>query len=158
LATHRADAERCAARARALGRIAMVGHLLRYHPAVEHLIELARDGALGELLELEATRLSIAGDLSTSAVWTLGPHDFSVLQALDSSAIRSMAARAAPSGDPVLVEATLASGLAATVALARVGAVKERRIRVVGSEADAVVDDVRAPDRVLVGEREIRVA
>src|SRR5262249_52616322 len=100
----------------------------------------------------------VRGDLSASAVWTLGPHDFSLLHALDPSPIRGLAARASPSGDPVLVQAELASGFAATMLLSRVGAVKERRIRVHGSTATATFDDVRAPNRVLVGDREIDVA
>ncbi len=157
LATRAVDAERCAARAAALGRIAMVGHLLRYHPAVERLLQLARDGALGDLLRLEAARLSIDGDRSASALWTLGPHDFSVIHALDPSPLRSLSARAAPGGDPVLVEAELGSGLAVSVALSRAAAVKERRIRVLGSAAAAVFDDVRAPDRVVVAGAEIGV-
>jgi predicted dehydrogenase len=150
LCTRAADADRCAQRAAALGRIGMVGHLLRYHPAVSRLLELARGGALGELRRVEAARLSIAGDRSASAIWTLGPHDFSVLHALDPSPIRALEARAAPSGDPVLIEVALTSGLEATIALSRVGSLKERRLRVVGSLGTAVFDDVRAPDRVLV--------
>jgi predicted dehydrogenase len=158
LATRAVDAERCATRAAALGRIAMVGHLLRYHPAVERLLQLARDGALGELLGVEAARLSIDGDPSASALWTLGPHDFSVVHALDPSPIRMIEARAAPGGDPVLVEAELTSGLSVSVALSRASAVKERRIRVIGTAAAAIFDDVRAPDRVIVAGAEIGVA
>jgi predicted dehydrogenase len=157
LATSVLDAERCAARAAALGRVAMVGHLLRYHPAVERLLQLACEGALGELLGLESVRLSIAGDRSASAVWTLGPHDFSVLNALDPSSVRALSVRAASCGDPVLVEAELASGLTARVALSRASTVKERRIQVVGSAATVVFDDVRAPDRLLVGRAEVGV-
>ena len=158
LAMRVVDAERCAARAAALGRIAMVGHLLRYHPAVERLLELAHDGALGHLLGLEAGRGSIDGDRSASALWTLGPHDFSVLHALDPSPIAGLSARSGPGGDPVVIEAELTSGLAASVTLSRASTVKERRLRVVGTAATAVFDDVRAPDRVLVAGAEISVA
>ncbi len=158
LATSTADAERCAAHAAALGRVGMVGHLLRFHPTVERLVALAREGALGELLGLEAVRLSIDGDRSASAAWTLGPHDFSVLHAIDPSPIRALSARTAPGGDPVLVRAELASGLSASIALSRASAVKERRIRVVGARAAALFDDVRAPDRIVVDGAEIGVA
>ena len=145
-----ADAERLVARAAALGRIGMVGHLLLHHPAVDRLLELSRGGALGTLQRFESTRLSIAGDRSASALWTLGPHDFSVLHALDPSPIRAVTARAAASGDPVHVDVELASGLVAVITLSRVGADKERRIRVVGQAGEAALDDVRAPDRVLL--------
>lgn len=150
LATRVADAERMVTRAAALRRIGMVGHLLRYHPAVERVLELARGGALGALQGFESRRLSVAGDRSASALWTLGPHDFSVLHALDPSPIRALAARAAPSGDPAHVEVELASGLVASITVSRVGPAKERRLRVVGAAATATLDDVRAPDRVLV--------
>jgi predicted dehydrogenase len=157
LATRAADAERCAARAAALGRVAMVGHLLRYHPVVERLLQLAGEGALGRLLGFDSCRLSIDGDRSASAAWTLGPHDFSVLHALDPSPIHHLSARSGADGDPVLIDAELASGLTASIALSRVGAVKERRLRVVGSAATAVFDDVRAPARLLIGRSEIEV-
>ena len=192
LALRAADAERCAARAAALGRVAMVGHLLRYHPTVERLLQLAREGALGRLLGMESARLSVAvrpgwhlarrprapvgrrhlagaperpapsddepQPRAASALWMLGPHDLSVLHALDPSPIRALSARTGPGGDPVGVEAELASGFAFSAALSRAAPVKERRIRVVGSAATAVFDDVRAPDRLLVGGVEIAVA
>ncbi len=162
LAIRVADAERCAARAAALGRVAMVGHLLRYHPTVERLVDLALGGALGDLLHLDAARLSVAGDRSASAAWTLGPHDLSVLHALDPGPVRVTAAREAEGGDPVRIEALAPTGLAASMVLSRSSASKERRLRITGSRAIASFDDVRAPDRLVVaraGEaREIRVA
>jgi predicted dehydrogenase len=157
LTTRAADAERLAAKAAALGRVGMVGHLLRYHPAVVRLVELCAAGALGPLRRFEATRLSVAGDRSASALWTLGPHDLSVLHALDPSPVRALAARAAPSGDPALFEAELASGLEVSIALSRVAPAKERRIRVTGASGTAVLDDVRAPDRVLLDGDEVVV-
>ena len=158
LATRVADASLLASKAAALGRVAMVGHLLRYHPAVVRLIELAQSGALGPLLRFESTRLSVAGDRSASAIWTLGPHDFSVLHALDASPMRALTVRAGPSGDPVLMEGQLASGLEIAIALSRVGPAKERRIRLAGGAAVVTLDDVFSPDRVTVGEIEQAVA
>lgn len=151
LAMSAADAERCAARARALGRVGMVGHLLLHHPTVARLLELAQSGALGELLSVESARLSTAGDRSAPVLWTLGPHDLSVLFALDPSPPREIVTRAAASGDEAQLAITLESGRAARIALSRVHPTKERRITVIGSEAAAVFDDVRAPDRVLLG-------
>ena len=127
LATGVADAERCAAEADRLGAIAMVGHLLRYHPSVERLITLVRDGTLGEFKRLDARRVSVAGDRSASAVWTLGPHDLSVLHAIDPAPIRHFSMQARPSGDPTLLDLTLCSGVRAVLFLSRAGPVKERR-------------------------------
>ena len=151
LATRAGDATLLAAKATALGRVAMVGHLLRYHPTVARLITLAKEGALGSLRRFEASRLSVAGDRSASAIWTLGPHDFSVLHAIDPSPLRSLVTRAGPSGDPVRIEAELTSGLEISIGLSRVGAVKERRIEITGAVAAATFDDVDAPDRLIIG-------
>jgi predicted dehydrogenase len=161
LATTVRDAERCADAASRLGSVAMVGHLLRYHPAVEQLIVLVKEGILGALVRFDTRRVSVAGQRSASAVWTLGPHDLSVLQAIDPSPVRYLSAQASPGGDPTLIETTLCSGARAVLLLSRTGAVKERRITVLGQNGSAVLDDVGAPDCILTrtsaGQREIRV-
>jgi len=152
LAMSTEGAERCARKAAALGRIGMVGHLLRYHPTVMALLELARSGALGELCGVDSERLSTSGDRSAEVLWTLGPHDLSVLHALDPSPIRRGRASGPASGDEALLEIELESRLTARVALSRTSASKERRFVVMGAELSAAFDDVRAPDRVLFGQ------
>ncbi|WP_437913317.1 Gfo/Idh/MocA family oxidoreductase [Sorangium sp. So ce302] len=155
LALSAAQADRCASRAAALGRIGMVGHLLRYHPSVVHLVALARERRLGDLVSFSAARLSMsvgaagAGGGARSALWTLGPHDLSLLSALDSSPLAEARAHLAPCGELVTLEARLESGLAARIELCSSSPTKERRLRLVGSVGVAVFDDVRAPDRIV---------
>ncbi|XXY54139.1 Gfo/Idh/MocA family oxidoreductase [Sorangium sp. So ce269] len=149
LALSAAHADRCAARAAALGRIGMVGHLLRYHPSVVHLVALARERRLGDLVSFSAARLSTGGGGAASALWTLGPHDLSVLAALDPSPLVEARAHLSPGGERVTLEARLESGLAAQIELCSSSPTKERRLRVAGSARVAVFDDVRAPDRLL---------
>src|SRR5215813_4713453 len=64
-------------------RILMVGHILRYHPAVLKLQELIRDGALGQIGYLYSNRLNI-GKIRTeeNILWSFAPHDISVMLAL----------------------------------------------------------------------------
>ncbi|MDI1451412.1 Gfo/Idh/MocA family oxidoreductase [Polyangium sp. 6x1] len=150
LALSAADAERCMLRAASLGRVAMVGHLLRYHPAVERLVAMVHEGALGTIRHLAASRLSIRGDRSVPALWSLGPHDLSIVHAIEPLRIDALEATSGPEGDPVVLDLRLASGFAARIELSRVHATKERRIVVVGSSAVAMLDDVRAPDRVFL--------
>ncbi|WP_437305288.1 Gfo/Idh/MocA family protein [Sorangium sp. So ce388] len=150
LALSAAHADRCAARAAALGRIGMVGHLLRYHPSVVHLVALARERRLGDLVSFSAARLSTGGGGAASALWTLGPHDLSVLAALDPSPLAEARAHLSPGGERVTLEARLESGLAAQIELCSSSPTKERRLRVAGSARVAVFDDVRAPDRLLL--------
>ncbi|WP_437810892.1 Gfo/Idh/MocA family protein [Sorangium sp. So ce1078] len=152
LALSAAQADRCAARAAALGRIGMVGHLLRYHPSVVHLVALARERRLGDLVSFSAARLSTggAGGGARSALWTLGPHDLSVLSALDPSPLVEARAHLSPGGDHVTLAARLESGLAAQIELCSSSPTKERRLRLAGSARVAVFDDVRAPDRLVL--------
>ncbi|UQA60952.1 Gfo/Idh/MocA family protein [Polyangium aurulentum] len=165
LALTAAEADVCAARAAATGRVGMVGHLLRYHPAVRRLLALVEEGHLGEVRHLGAARLSIRGDRTVSALWSLGPHDLSVLHALDPRGFSTIEAVTAAGGDPVVLHARTDKGITARIELSRAHPTKERRIVVVGTARTAVLDDVRAPDRIVVArseggqlEEEIRVA
>lgn len=150
LALTSAQADRCAARASALGRVGMVGHLLRYHPSVVRLVALAREGRLGDVVSFSAARFSTGGGGASSALWTLGPHDLSVLSALDPSPLREASVHVSPGGERVALEARLESGLAARIELWRSSPTKERRIRICGTSGAALFDDVGAPDRLLL--------
>lgn len=150
LALTSAQADRCAARAAALGRVGMVGHLLRYHPSVVRLVALAREGHLGDVVSFSAARFSTGGGGASSALWTLGPHDLSVLSALDPSPLREACVHVAPGGERIALTARLESGLAAHIELWRSSPTKERRIRIDGTLRAALFDDVSAPDRLLL--------
>src|SRR5690242_2395905 len=67
----------------AKGRILMVGHILRYHPAIIALQRLIRDGALGRIHYLYSNRLNI-GKIRTeeNILWSFAPHDISVMLSL----------------------------------------------------------------------------
>src|SRR6195256_3747985 len=69
--------------AEAAGRILMVGHILRYHPAILKLQALIREGALGKIDYLYSNRLNI-GKIRTeeNILWSFAPHDISVMLAL----------------------------------------------------------------------------
>ena len=64
-------------------RILMVGHILRYHPAVLKLQELIQEGALGQINYLYSNRLNI-GKIRTeeNILWSFAPHDISVMLSL----------------------------------------------------------------------------
>jgi predicted dehydrogenase len=70
------DAEREVRIAEANGRILMVGHVLRFHPAFEKLKALVDVGDLGEIRYIHSHRLGL-GKLHTEndALWDLAPHD-----------------------------------------------------------------------------------
>ena len=64
-------------------RILMVGHILRYHPAIVRLQQLIRDGVLGKIDYLYSNRLNI-GKIrrEENILWSFAPHDVSVLLSL----------------------------------------------------------------------------
>ena len=72
-----------AAAARAHGRVFMVGHVLRYHPAFEKLKALIDAGEVGEVKYVHSHRLGL-GKFHTEndALWDLAPHDLSMILAV----------------------------------------------------------------------------
>jgi predicted dehydrogenase len=61
-------------------RILMVDHLLEYHPAIRKLKDLVNQGNLGRLLHLTSERLNLGVIRSEeNALWSLAPHDISVI-------------------------------------------------------------------------------
>ena len=128
-------------------RILMVGHILRYHPAILKLQELIRDGALGQISYLYSNRLNI-GKIRTeeNILWSFAPHDISVMLAL----LNEMPIRVSCHGgaylNHVVYDVTLShfdfpSGVRAHIFVSWLHPVKEQRLVVVGSEKMAVFDD-----------------
>ncbi|RYE86267.1 MAG: Gfo/Idh/MocA family oxidoreductase, partial [Myxococcales bacterium] len=104
LATSSADAESLVALAQRRRAVAMVGHLLRYHPAIERLLDEVRRGTIGRPRHLHSARRSPPGRASdVSALWALGPHDVSLLLALDGAGPEGLAV-AARGDDEVSVQ------------------------------------------------------
>jgi UDP-2-acetamido-3-amino-2,3-dideoxy-glucuronate N-acetyltransferase len=125
----------------------MVGHILRYHPAILTLQQLIRDGALGKINYLYSNRLNI-GKIRTeeNILWSFAPHDISVMLAL----LNEMPARVSCKGSAYLsrdvADVTLShfdfpSGVQAHIFVSWLHPVKEQKLVVVGSEKMAVFDD-----------------
>ncbi len=139
----------------AKGRILMVGHILRYHPAILKLQQLIRDGALGKINYLYSNRLNI-GKIRTeeNILWSFAPHDISVMLAL----LNEMPNRVSCQGSAYLnrgvFDVTLShfdfpSGVQAHIFVSWLHPVKEQRLVVVGSEKMAVFDDTAEHKLVL---------
>ena len=134
---------------RAHNRIGMVGHLLHHHAGVRSLLRLVRDGRIGTPRVFHSARYCKRGsrDADGSLLWSLAPHDMSVLRGLDDGPVRSMrvALSAERSGGvPNLAELRirLAGGIDARVVVSRAHHDKVRRMEVVGDEGSIVFDDL----------------
>src|SRR5208337_2399710 len=131
----------------AKGRILMVGHILRYHPAILKLQQLIHEGTLGKINYLYSNRLNI-GKIRTeeNILWSFAPHDISVMLAL----LNEMPTRVTCKGgaclshdvfDVTLSHFDFLSGVQAHIFVSWLHPVKEQRLVVVGSEKIAVFDD-----------------
>jgi UDP-2-acetamido-3-amino-2,3-dideoxy-glucuronate N-acetyltransferase len=141
--------------AQASGRVLMVGHILRYHPAVLALQKLISTGALGKMYYLYSNRLNI-GKIRTeeNILWSFAPHDISVILSL----LNEMPVRVSCHGNAYLTrdvfDVTVSqfdfpSGVQAHIFVSWLHPVKEQRLVVVGSDKMAVFDDTAEHKLVL---------
>lgn len=156
LATTLADAERVAAAAAGSAGILMVGHLLEYHPGVRQLEELVAGGELGELRYIYSQRLNLGKvRADENTLWSLGPHDISVLLALTGEEPVELSARGecyVRDGieDVVFSYLRFPGRVAAHMQLSWLDPHKMRRFTVVGSERMATFDDMRIEGKLTI--------
>ena len=146
--------------AESVDRILMVDHLLEYHPAVVRLKELVRSGELGRIYHMTSQRLNLGVIRSEeNALWSLAPHDISVmLYLLEEEPCETLAR-----GEVYLQEGIedmsyvtlrFPSGSLGLIHTSWLDPVKTRRLTVVGDKRMAVFDDMAA-DKLVVYEHAI---
>jgi UDP-2-acetamido-3-amino-2,3-dideoxy-glucuronate N-acetyltransferase len=149
------DGEELVRLAKEKGKVLMVGHILRYHPAILKLQQLIHDGKLGKISYLYSNRLNI-GKIRTeeNILWSFAPHDISVMLAL----LNEMPSRVTCKGggwlsqdvfDVTLSHFDFPSGVQAHIFVSWLHPVKEQRLVVVGSEKMAVFDDTSTHKLIL---------
>src|SRR5690349_7992606 len=133
--------------AEARGRVLMVGHILRYHPAVVKLQELIQKGELGKIHYLYSNRLNI-GKIRTeeNILWSFAPHDISVMLSLLNEVPNRVTCQGGAYLSPQIYDVTMSqfsfpSGVQAHIYVSWLHPVKEQRLVVVGSDKMAVFDD-----------------
>lgn len=154
LSLHAREAEELIKIARDKKRILMVGHLLRYHPAVNKIKEFITSGELGEVYYIYTQRLNL-GKIrqDENALWSFAPHDFSVaLYLLDKEPI-SVSAQGSvylQKGiqDVVFVNLVFPDHKMVHVHISWLDPHKTRKITVVGSKKMLVFDDLEPTDKI----------
>ena len=137
-------------------RVLMVGHLLKYHPAVQMLHDLVREGALGDLYYLYSQRVNLGIVRSDeNALWSLAPHDISVIlyllgQEPDAVSARGECYLQPDIEDVVFANLHFADGKMAQMQLSWLDPHRIRRLTVVGSRKMAVFDDVESTEKVRI--------
>jgi predicted dehydrogenase len=148
------DAECEVRAAEANGRIFMVGHVLRFHPAFEKLKALVDEGELGEVRYIHSHRLGL-GKFHTEndALWDLAPHDLSMILAItgvEPSEVRGEGAALLDHlSDFAHLHMRFPNNIRGHLFTSRLNPYRERRLTVVGTKAMAVFDDVEPWERKL---------
>jgi predicted dehydrogenase len=156
LALTSAEARAAAALADAGGRILMVDHLLVHHPGLERLKAMVDEGTLGRVHYLYGQRLNLGiVRPDENALWSLGPHDISVMLWLVGERPVEVAARGgsylqAGVEDVVFGDMRFPSGVIGHLHLSWLDPHKARRMTVIGSEKMAVFDDMETERKLTV--------
>lgn len=150
LAVEVGQGEELVALAARLGRILMVGHILRYHPAVEALQKLIGEGRLGRLQYVYSNRLNI-GKIRTeeNILWSFAPHDISVILALLGEMPSQVSCTGSAQLNPAIYDVTMShfvfpSGVRGHIFVSWLNPFKEQKLVLVGDKGMAVFDDTLA--------------
>lgn len=141
------EAEQLVAAAERAGRRIMVGLTYLYNDGIVHLGELVSSGALGTVRALYSQRSSHkTSPKHTNVLWSLAPHDVSMLLELVGSApthVRAEAGGEGPAADAeeATIDLRFAGELAARVFVSWLAGPKTRRLVVVGERESVVFDE-----------------
>jgi UDP-2-acetamido-3-amino-2,3-dideoxy-glucuronate N-acetyltransferase len=141
------------------GRIIMVGHILEYHPAVQKLDSLIKNGELGRIQYIYSNRLNM-GKLRTeeNVLWSFAPHDIAIIIRLLGEKPVSVSANGGEFLNKDIADVTLTnlefiSGVKAHIFVSWLHPFKEQKLVVVGADKMAVFDDTATDKLVLYSHR-----
>jgi predicted dehydrogenase/acetyltransferase-like isoleucine patch superfamily enzyme len=147
LALRVADAEQVVKAADAAGKIVMVGHLLRYHPAFTALEAMVSEGRLGKLRYIYSNRLNFGRFRKVENIlWSFSPHDLSMILRLvgaEPTEVHAIGEAYLQPGvsDVTTTHLSFPGGEAAHVFVSWLHPFKEQKLVVVGEAGMAVFDD-----------------
>ena len=145
-----AQAEELVALAEKEGLILMVGHLLQYHPCVEHLRSMVTRGDVGKLCYVSSTRLNL-GKIrhEENALWSFAPHDISIILSLANHRLPDQVRCTGGTflnlgvADTTMTTLRFPGNIRAHIYVSWLNPFKEQKLTVVGSEGMVVFDDTK---------------
>ena len=142
----------------------MVGHLMEYHPAIGMLKDMIRDGQLGDVYYLYSQRVNL-GKIrkDENALWSLAPHDISILIYLLGAEPENVSARGQAYlqdgiEDVVFLNLLFPGKVMAQIQLSWLDPHKIRRTTIVGSEKMAVFDDMEPTEMIRIYDKGVVLA
>ena len=142
--------------AQRVGRHLMVGHLLKYHPAVVKLKETIRSKELGEVYYIYSQRVNL-GKIRKheNALWSFAPHDISAILYLleeEPETVNAVGESYLQKGieDVVFVTLHFKDRKIAHIQLSWLDPHKIRKVTIVGSKKMAVFDDMETTEKIKI--------
>ena len=137
-------------------RVLMVGHVFEYHPAVHKIKSLIDEGELGQIYYIYSTRVNLGRVQSDiNALWSIAPHDISILIHLLGAMPESVCARGGTflNGvveDVVFLVLRFPANVLGHVHASWLDPSKVRRMTVVGSRRMVIYDDVADEGKIKI--------
>ncbi|MER7798016.1 Gfo/Idh/MocA family oxidoreductase [Microbacterium sp. NPDC096154] len=165
LAADRASGSEMVALARERGLVLMTDHTYCYTPAVLRIRDLIAEGALGDILYIDSTRINLGlVQPDVDVLWDLAPHDLAILDFVLPGGLAADSVSAA-GGDPLRTGRTcvgylalpLADGAIAHVQVNWLSPTKIRRMVIGGTRRTLVWDDLNPQQRLSVFDRGVDV-
>jgi len=153
------EAKALIAKAEAVNRRLMVGHVFHYKPEVRKLVDLVKSGELGNIRYLDSVRINLGLFRSdVNVLWDLAPHDLTIFEALlDRVPKRVSAIGAVHVVHPVMPQETMAyltldygDGCLGHVHVNWFSPVKKRLMIIAGDKKMAVYDDITPGEAIRV--------
>lgn len=155
LALNLSEAEELTALAAKKQKILMVGHLMKYHPAVTKLKEYIDNKEMGDVLYMYATRVNLGKiRFQENALWSLAVHDIAIILYLLGNILpQEVSAQGASYltdnvEDVVFVNLCFPNKVLATVHASWLDPHKIRQLTIVGSKKMAVFNDMEGPEKI----------
>ncbi len=139
-------------------RILMVGHIMEYHSAVLKLKEFVKNGELGDIYYLYATRVNLGKvrDIE-NALWSFAPHDISMILYLLTKEPKTVTAtgqcylqKKRGIEDVAFLTLHFDDGVMAHIHVSWLDPHKERKLTIVGNKKMAVFDDMRSAEKIWI--------
>lgn len=143
------------------GTVLMVGHLLRYHPAIIKIQELIENGSLGRIDYIYSNRLSM-GKIrrEENALWSFAPHDISIILALVGELPLEVTVTGGAYLQPNVADVTVSNllfnrGTRAHIFVSWLHPYKEQRLVVLGSDKMVLFEDTRSDNKLVLFDKNI---
>jgi len=157
------EAEELIALAEARGLTLMAGHVFEYNPAVLKIKQLMEADEIGKPFYIYSNRVNLGRVQSDiNALWSIAPHDISILLFLLEQMPESVSAQGANylrSGveDVVFVTLRFPDGVVGHVQASWLDPSKVRRMTIVGSRKMILYDDVASEGKVRIYDKGVYV-